>query len=509
MIISIEEKGKIIKTECDGDANLLDVLRVAGASIPAYCNGNGTCGKCLVHICDATGNNADTNAESTEVLACSVKVSRDLHIRIPEYENVKDISVDEISTASISSNSSATGTEEDAYIVVDLGTTTIAAALYSSDGNLIKAVSEMNCLENYGADVISRTQYIITHGDGLSELSNRLREQVDRLSAELLAGSVKTDTNSISRKMLAGNTIMQHIFAGISPESISRAPFIPETLFADAKNTSEISVHGYKLTPCVAGYVGGDIVAGLYYLKHQSLLNGNVLFLDIGTNGEMGLFSNGKIYTAAVACGPAFEGGQIICGMTGVTGAVDKVTVKNGSLVIHIIGQEANPEIEAKGVCGSGLLDLAAALLEFEIIDESGYLDEDVLNDLGISEEEIFINQKDVRMLQLAKAAVRAGIDTLLQECGLKYADLDALYIAGGFGTYLDKTSAGKIGMIPAECVEKTISLGNTSLKGLAAAALESNPFEHFTKIKEMCHYIELSGNKTFEELYIDGMSFE
>jgi len=511
LIVSIEQNERIINIECQDGENLLDVLRKEGVSVPAYCNGNGTCRKCKVMICEMNQPEDKEDDRVEEVLACEISVTKNIRVYIPEISEVTDVSLlMNENKPEHNADGQLLDENDKVYIVVDLGTTTVAAGLYKTDGTLIRTVSEMNCLENYGADVISRTQYIISHENGLEELSGKIRQQADRLVAELVDEIKHTGSDNdvrIIRKLLAGNTIMQHIFAGISPESISRAPFTPSTLFEE-----EYLVDGYEMTPCVAGYVGGDIVSGLFYLDNADMLKGNVLFLDIGTNGEMGLFSNGEIHTAAVACGPAFEGGQISCGMTGTVGAIDRVYVdKKGhpKLRIHVIGEESNPEIQVKGICGSGLLDLAAALLELGIIDETGYLDEDVMEEQGLTEQDVIITQKDVRMLQLAKAAVRAGMDTLLHECGLEYNDIDSLYIAGGFGTYLDKKSAAKIGMIPSACIDKTQALGNTSLKGLAGASLSEKPTEEFLGIKNMCSYIELSGNKLFEELYIERMSFE
>ena len=247
---------------------------------------------------------------------------------------------------------------------VDLGTTTVALRLFDrADGKLLAQAQDWNAQTPYGADVISRIQHTMEASDGLGELSRCIRAQVGTLLERTLSAAGRK-TDEVKELIIAGNTVMQHLFDGREVASIARAPFQPETLFEDGvgKPLSGIPV---RFAPCVAGYVGGDITAGLMAdgLFAQPELR---LFLDIGTNGEMALGNESGALCCAVASGPAFEGAGISCGMPGITGAVSHVSYDRGFLCDIVGGGEA------KGICGSGLVDLVAVLLDRGVIDESG-----------------------------------------------------------------------------------------------------------------------------------------
>ena len=270
---------------------------------------------------------------------------------------------------------------------------------------------------------------------------------------------------------------MQHLFAGYSVRGIAAAPFRPETLFATRRDET---LHGVpmRFAPCVAGYVGGDITAGLL-AAGLAELPGEHLFLDIGTNGEMALGGRGGFVCCAVASGPAFEGAGITCGMPGVDGAVSRVRYDRGFLYDVIGGGEP------KGLCGSGLLDLTAVLLRLGVIAPGGRLlppedapeslrrcltrDDDGNGRFHLTPE-VYLTAADVRNLQLAKAAVAAGIRVLLQQRGITPEQVDGVYLAGGFGSYLDPESAMAIGMLPRACAGRLHTLGNTALAGAARA---------------------------------------
>ena len=311
----------------------------------------------------------------------------------------------------------------------------------------------------YGADVISRIQYTLEQPDGLQDLSQRSREQVWALIERALARCGRA-ADTLREITLVGNTVMQHLFAGYSVRGIAAAPFQPETLF-DASETG--SLHGVpvRFAPCVAGYVGGDITAGLL-AAGLAELPGEHLFLDIGTNGEMALGGRGGFTCCAVASGPAFEGAGISCGMPGVNGAVSRVRYDRG-FVYDVIGG-GTPEVS-----------LMAA---------------------------------DVRNLQLAKAAVAAGIRVLLQQRGLTPERLDGVYLAGGFGSYLDPESTAAIGMLPRACAGKLHTLGNTALAGAAVLTLDGAQWQRIRAISRACSYLELSGRADFAAAFTENLSF-
>ena len=318
---------------------------------------------------------------------------------------------------------------------------------------------------------------------------------------------------------LAGNTTMEHIAAGLDPHGIGIAPFEPVALFG-----SQVEFWGEQafFAPCVAGYVGGDITCGLLAIDVRSE-DEPVLFLDLGTNGEMALGDRSGIITCATAAGPVFEGSNVRFGMPAYPGAISSVRLVDGSLELEVIGGE-----EPVGICGTGLIDAVAVLLELGIVDETGrMLDDDEAADEVDDEDlagrvfeldgrpafrlagEIAITQEDIRNLQLAKAAVMGGIETLMERRGIDAFDVAKLQIAGGFGQYLDLRNAARIGLFPEELLDKAASVGNTSIEGASAVLLSSAAREELARIVEVCDYVELSGDAAFNAHYIDAMMFE
>ncbi len=485
---------KSFTVHLDTGETLLSALRRAGVSLPAACGGRGKCGKCRVSI------------NSVSRLACKAVPSDGDVVTLPEAAGGM------ILTDTVEIPAAASG-ETGYAAAVDLGTTTVAVRLYElSSSRELGTVSRWNAQAAYGADVISRIQHTIDDPDGLKTLSGCIRRQVSELITQLMSGY---ELSELKTAVIAGNTVMQHIFAGYEVKSIAVAPFRPETLFWEPVYDRLL---GAKLVyaPCAAGYVGGDITAGLLasglYKK-----DGCFLFLDIGTNGEMAIGGRNGFTCCAVASGPAFEGAGISCGMAGIGGAISHVRYDNGFLY-DVIGGE-----RPRGLCGSGLIDLASALIRLGVIDESGrllppcevpekmrrYVTADG-NGNGIFHlsSEVYLTAADVRNLQLAKAAVAAGIQVLLNSRGMKAEELDGIYIAGGFGTYIDIGSAMDIGMLPRLGRSIFHCLGNTSLAGASMAALSSEGRGRLLDIAKKCDYIELSGRQDFTQHFTESMTF-
>lgn len=469
--IHIEQNGVTRTLSVPADETLLSALRRAGYSIPAACGGKGRCGKCRVPV------------NGVPRLACRVYPADGDIVTLPESAGGA------ILTRTLplpACQPRRTG----CAAAVDLGTTTVVARLYDlASGAELATESGWNAQAPYGADVISRIQYTLEQPDGLQELSQRSREQVWALIERALVRCGR-DADTLREITLVGNTVMQHLFAGYSVRGIAAAPFQPETLF-DASEAG--SLHGVpvRFAPCVAGYVGGDITAGLL-AAGLAELPGEHLFLDIGTNGEMALGGRGGFTCCAVASGPAFEGAGISCGMPGVDGAVSRVRYDRG-FVYDVIGGGT-----PKGLCGSGLLDLTAVLLRLGAIAPGGRL----------LPPEVSLTAADVRNLQLAKAAVAAGIRVLLQQRGLTPEQLDGVYLAGGFGSYLDPESAAAIGMLPRACAGKLHTLGNTALAGAAVLTLDGAQWQRIRSISRVCSYLELSGRADFAAAFTENLSF-
>ena len=489
--------GKTTEVQTADGETLLAALRRVGYSIPASCGGRGRCGKCRVPV------------NGVPRLACRLIPQDGDTVELPERAGGVILTEADAQTLFVQAGQSGLGA------AVDLGTTTVVARLYDrSGGALLDTAGAWNAQAAYGADVISRIQYTLEQENGLSELSDRSREQVWGLLCDGLnrAGRRAEELHEI---VIVGNTVMQHIFDGRSVRGIAAVPFQPETLFDDPTGRP---LHGVpvRFAPCVAGYIGGDITAGLLS-SGLAERNGTSLFLDIGTNGEMALGGAEGFLCCAVASGPAFEGAGISCGMPGIDGAVSHVRYDRGFLYDVVGG------VPPKGLCGSGLLDLAAVLLRLGVIAPGGRLlpPEDVPAELRRYVErdadgnglfhltaEVSLTAADVRSLQLAKAAVAAGIQVLLERKNLTPEQLDGVYLAGGFGNYLDANSAMAIGMFPAAMDGKIHPLGNAALAGASTLALDGRKWAQLRTIAGTCETIVLSGNAAFNAAFAAHMAF-
>ncbi len=422
-------------------------------------------------------------------------------------------------------------------MAVDIGTTTIAATLIDLVNNkVLGVIGEANAQAPWGADVISRINQTIEESNSkfdknIKQLQEVVVKQIDTLRKKLLLtaqlpsiANVQSDNDTdrdsfadVQYITIAGNTTMMHFLAGIPAKNISRAPFIPVTLEASKVNASELGMDSNALMflmPSIAGYIGADIVAAMLAVNAHSQ-DKPFLLLDLGTNAEIVLGYQGKFLTCSAAAGPCFEGASLSCGLAGQEGAINKVTYLENGFEFCTINDKP-----AKGICGSGVLDSIAMLLESGSVDETGYLDgenstlashikeDDKGQNYFEFTENIVLTQKDIREVQLAKAAVRAGIHTLLAEAGLEVDDVANLYIAGGFGSAMDPKSAARIGLIPTELLDRTHAIGNGASLGVIRYATEKNVHEHVSKIVNNTKYLELSALPVFTSLYVEQMIF-
>ncbi len=494
--VTIQSSRRKTVTSAEDGEQILELLKREGFYVPAACGGRGACGKCTVTVITAS--------KKRRTLACMSKITEDCCIITDELSGGAILT-------DIMNIFRRPKSKKNLAAAIDLGTTTVVAVLVDlSDGSVLGIASDWNAQAAYGADVISRAQFCGEHPDGLKTMKTVIRNQTDELLARL--GTKKEELKKI---FIAGNTIMQHIYAGLDPLPIARAPFTPQAYFTG----DEPKEDGIAYAPCVAGYVGGDITAGLmasglFEREEKSL------YLDIGTNGEMALGGAEGFLCCAVASGPAFEGAGISCGMPAVDGAVCHVTWDGKSFVYDVIG-----EVRARGICGSGLIDLLGVLCELKIVSGAGrllgpddvpaeyrkYLSADE-NGNGVfyltDDKSVFLTAHDVRQLQLAKAAVAAGIQVLLKKSGEDISEIDRLYLSGGFGNYMDPESAAKIGMIPKELTGHISLLGNASLSGARMALTVSGAGEKLRKLRDACRYIELSGDADFNEEFTEQMFF-
>lgn len=400
-------------------------------------------------------------------------------------------------------------------VAVDVGTTTMVAYLMNlEDGSVVDVDSALNPQRVYGGDVISRSDFA-----SQSEENGRKMQQlvVDKLDGMIcgMARRKGIDAGRIFHIVLVGNTTMMHMLAGLTTRNISVSPFIPAV-------TEEITLParelGFTLAnamatvgPCVAGYVGADTVACVLDCG-MDRSDELCLMVDIGTNGEIALGDKNGIICCSTAAGPALEGAHIKCGMGGVTGAISRVNLSDG-VDIGVIGGG-----EAQGICGSGLVDAIAGMLDRGYIDEMGGMDEDEMGELAGEDagrpalmltESVMITQRDVREVQLAKAAIAAGIQTLIAQRGCAIGDIGALYIAGGFGNYIDRERAARIGLLPRELLTRMKPVGNAAGAGAKRMLMSRAELDRASDIARNMEYLELSARTDFQDLFVDGMCFE
>lgn len=417
-------------------------------------------------------------------------------------------------------------------VAFDIGTTTVVGMLWDMvKGEQIATCAKTNPQNEFGLDVISRINYCGKNGEQLSVLVEKIRACLNGILDELTEKS-GVSKNAIINVAICGNTTMSHIVSGHPPMSLARAPFAPDyigTLKLKPKDMDlDINEEGcIVIVPNIAGHVGGDITAGIIAARVLEQ-EGLTVFIDIGTNGEIVLTDGSKSYACSTAAGPAFEGSAILHGMRAATGAIEKIQIQDdGDVIFKTIG-----DCEPQGICGSGLIDAIAQMLKSKLISKTGRLisaadvDKKKLPE-GLKErlievdderrfvlvfkengKDIVITQNDIREVQLAKAAISAGIKLMLEEIGKSESDLDRVIVAGAFGNYIDKSSAVTIGVLPKIEEEKIISAGNTAGAGVSMVLVSNKEMEAMEAVPEKVIHLELAEKENFQNTYLTAMAF-
>ena len=542
-------KGKKHLVYAEEGRTALSLFRETGEAVYAPCGGNGTCGKCRMYIKGEISAPDDRERsflterelQSGVRLACMCRLLGNFEI-VPMDEAMRI----QTSSKCVSYTPSPIlrtqrGEKETVFykdgaefcrtaadvnnlgLAVDIGTTTVATYLCDMDsGEILGVRGFKNPQSVYGADVISRMDKIMKDESLLAVQQKSICSAV-REAAEILCEEKGMDPFDIRAAVICGNTVMQHIAAGINPVSISVAPFTAPTLFGEEYDAHALGLLPNEkalvyFAPCFASYVGGDIACGMIATGLDACQE-RVLFVDIGTNGELGLSTEKGLYFCSAAAGPAFEGAHIACGMAGVSGAISEVFVRDGK-----IGYETVGGAPAAGICGSGIVDAVAVMLDTGLLDETGliaekdeagefasYIDEDEDGDpifMLDKEKNIYICAKDIREIQLAKAAVCAGAQTLLHESGISADSVSRIVIAGGFGSHLRASSMCRIGLVPPVDIEKYEFVGNAAGAGAVAVLLGGEPRASAKTICMKSEYTELSKSAYFMERYIEEMMF-
>ncbi len=416
-------------------------------------------------------------------------------------------------------------------VALDLGTTTLAGYLLDlTTGRQLDTYAALNPQQRYGADVISRIDYTLEHEQGLAELAQLVRAEINKMIAYFSRNDPAVASN-IYQLVVAGNTIMLHLLAGLEVKNIAVSPFIPVVARDFTCRASdlglEINPQGKVIfLPMISGYVGADTVAAILacHLADQAETS---LLLDIGTNGEIALGNRERILTCAAAAGPAFEGAKIRYGMAGLPGAINRVRIEE-DLTYTTIGGEP-----ARGLCGSAVVSLTAQLLNAGLMEPSGRLKTpDELGDdypaplrarlrtvdgkpalLVAAQAEgavkdIFFTQQDIRETQLAKAAIAAGIRILLKEMGMTASEVKTLYLAGGFGNYIDHHEAVRIGLLPEELADRVVPVGNGAGAGAKMVLLSRDYLQKAREIRAKTTYLELSTDRDFQNHFVESLEF-
>ena len=417
----------------------------------------------------------------------------------------------------------------------DIGTTSVVCYLLDFEtGAEISHSSMLNPQSQYGADVIARSEYAIDNGVGAlsSVIRSALNDLIDvALEKAAAAGNTTISKEKIYLVTIVGNTCMHHLFMGITPKPLVHAPYntsVNDEIIIKAKE-ADIFVNPeakLQMLPNIAGFVGAD-TAGVLLASAFDEIEELTLAIDIGTNGEMVMGSKDRMIACSTAAGPAFEGAKIECGMRGRDGAIDHIKLaEDGGLDIHVI-----EDVAAEGICGSGLMDAVAVCLENGLIDEAGKLfdpeKEDVekasdvvkanvdrltVVDSGkalMLKDKVFLSQKDIREVQLAKGAIAAGIDLMADRLGIKIGDIKKVLIAGAFGNYMDPHSACAIGMIPIELEDRIEMIGNAAGEGSKIATLNFAEYRRAQKITETVEFLELATHPDFQDTFVDNLMFE
>jgi uncharacterized 2Fe-2S/4Fe-4S cluster protein (DUF4445 family) len=419
-------------------------------------------------------------------------------------------------------------------IAFDIGTTTVAGYLIDlKSGKELSVVAKTNPQIIHGDDVISRIGFAQQSKDNLEILQKEIVATLNEIIRETTQ-KMEIDKSNIYEIAIVGNTCMHHLFLGINPVNLGPSPYIPvvkESLNLKVKDIPGLALNqdaNIHMLANISAFVGADISAGILFASMWRE-NKTILFVDLGTNGELVLGSKKELWSCSAAAGPAFEGFRISSGMRAAEGAIGKVQMDHNSIIYKVIADG-----KVRGICGSGLIDLIAELLKLGLIDKSGKLlnreecnpslSEEIQrrmingqkgnkfllteSDETVAAKSIYLTQRDIREVQLAKAAVCAGIKILLKEANIIPGDIQKILLAGAFGNYIDKKSAVRIGLIPDLPLEKIESVGNAAGRGAEIALCSDKMREVGREISEKVKYIELSSRPDFQEEFIEAMFF-
>ena len=514
------------RTVIHAGATLLEAAGQAGIILNTVCGEKGTCGKCRVIL----------EPSKQEVLSCQFIVESDLTVSVPSHSRFYEpkilehgIDIQKQFNSKFKSslkNTAAFG------LAVDIGTTTVVVKLINlADGKTIATLSGLNPQIAFGDDVISRICYAQTE-EKLKRLHQEIVNFINQLIDKVCAQS-KIKPQQIIEMSVVGNTTMNHLFLNFPVTQLGQAPYSPFS--TDSKNLTAKELNlkinpqaNIYTAPCIAGFVGADTTAVALAVDIASAKNMS-LAVDIGTNGEIVLGTSEEIFAASCAAGPAFEGARILYGSRAANGAIESVVINKEDIDIDVIGNT-----KANTICGSGLIDALAMLLDLGIIDGTGrFLDKSELDSkippkivsrlidfkgapafcLSFAENSktpaVVLTQADIRQAQLAKAAIRTGIKLLQKKIGISDSDIHHIFLAGAFGNYIRRESALRIGLLPKVPIEKIHFVGNAACSGAEMMLLSKQWRTEAEKLAAKIKYVEIAHEKDFTDIYAESMLFD
>lgn len=533
LTVNIEEKQVILRA-ATGE-NILNILKKNDIYVPAYCNGRGSCGKCGIIVesgqLEITAEDRkffdEAQLKSGYRLSCKAVPDEDVTIRMisSDEDDFEVLSSHGAKTSDLSvctnKENAGTGVRADnekttvhaAYgIAVDIGTTTISMDLINLATDIsIADDNRINRQRAFGADVISRIQASV-NGDKEALRKSIVRDLTAGFEHLVREGGIVP--SQVEKIVIGANTTMCHLLLGYDCDTLGVFPFEPVNIKTVRKSFEEVFDSTFLgaqviVLPGISTYVGADIAAGLLACDFDRSEQ-QVMLIDLGTNGEMAISTENGFLCTSTAAGPAFEGGNISCGTGSIKGAICAVKIHEPDNIEYKTIADGAPV----GICGTGVLDITAELVACEMVDETGLLDDDYFDDgvkIATSKtgEDIVFTQKDVREIQLAKAAVRAGIEVLVKRSHKTFGDVGRVYLAGGFGFRLNIKKAVSIGLLPEAFADKICIVGNSCLKGASMCVMDENNIARIEAMIAKCQEISLGSDVDFNNAYMESMYFE
>ena len=525
------------RARVEAGRSVLAAAQSVGVELQAVCGGAGTCGQCKVRCVsgilarptfEEVEQLGKANIEAGYRLACRATAQSDLQIEIPpeSLTSSQRVQVEGgercVPVDSVLSLKVLAAENPILGLAIDLGTTKIAGYLVDLEsGSTVAARGRMNPQIVYGEDVISRIAFANKSEQERGRLREQIIEAVNELTEELCQ-EAHTSVEHVFEAVIAGNTAMHHLCLGLPVHQLGIAPYLPASTKPSYRPAKEMGLRlaataKVYMPPIIAGYVGGDHVAMLLGVDQK---NGPqpALAIDIGTNTELTLSVNGRLYSCSCASGPAFEGAHIKHGMRAAPGAIERVQFEAGVIQYYTIGRK--PPV---GICGSGILDAIAALLDAGVLDDRGNFQRDVVafraggnpNEFLLASAEetkngngVVLTREDISEIQFAKAAIRAGIEILLRAGSIEVNSLASVVIAGAFGSYLDMRSAVRIGMFPDIPLARFRQVGNAAGLGARFLLASASARRAGEELAEQINYVELTNHPKFHEQFVKALLF-